>query len=165
MYCEMDTNNCSNITEGWMRTAYTDMTNVSDTCPQGLTYTAVSSTRMCTRSHSGSIGCSSVTFPTHGVNYTKVCGRARGYQFYGTIGFYNYHSASQTSLNDPYASDLSVTSGSLQNHIWTFAAGPSKDYRRYTCCNCPCCPYPGPTAPPFVEENYFVSRETLDHMK
>ena len=26
------------------------------------------------------IGCSSVTFPTHGVSYSKVCGRVYGYQ-------------------------------------------------------------------------------------
>ena len=81
VYCEMETNNCGNVTGGWMRAAYIDMTNASNTCPQGLTYTVTSSTRMCTRSHSGSIACSpSVTFPTHGVHYTKVCGRARGYQ-------------------------------------------------------------------------------------
>ena len=48
-----------------------------------------------------------------------------------------------------------MTYGSPQNHIWTFAAGPSKDYG-YTCCNCPCAsPYPGRAAPPFVGENYF----------
>ena len=52
VYCEMATTNCGNITGGWMRAAYIDMTNVSNTCPQGLTYTVESSTRMCTRSHS-----------------------------------------------------------------------------------------------------------------
>ena len=73
VYCVMEINNCGNITGGWMRAAYIDMTNVSNTCPQGLTYTVASSTRMCTRSHSGWVDCSSVTFPTHGVPYTKVC--------------------------------------------------------------------------------------------
>ena len=155
VYCEMDTTNCGNITGGWMRAAYIDMTNVSNICPQGLTYTVASSTRMCTRSHTGRYSCSSVTFPTHGVPYTKVCGRARGYQFYATEGFSNFHNAGQTNLTDAYVSGLSVTSGNLQNHIWTFAAGPSKDYSSYTCCNCPCSPYPGPTAPPFVGEHYF----------
>ena len=43
----------------------------------------------------------------------------------------------------------------MQSHIWTFAAGRSKDYD-YGCCNCPCAsPYPGPAAPPFVGENIF----------
>ena len=133
-----------------MRAAYIDMTNENNTCPQGLNYTVVSSTRMCTRSLSVS-GCSSLTFPTHEVPYTKVCGRARGYQYLATDGF----KSGLISLNDAYVSGLSVTYGSLRNHIWTFAAGPSKDYSGYICCNCPCGPYPGPSAPPFVGVNYF----------
>ena len=94
VYCVMNTTNCGNITGGWMRAAYVDMTNENNTCPQGLTYTVVSSTRVCTRSHTNRVDCSSpVTFPTHGVPYTRVCGRARGYQFNVTTAFYNYHYA------------------------------------------------------------------------
>ena len=81
-----------------MRAAYIDMTNENSTCPQGLNYSVVNSTCMCTRSHTGSFDCSSVTFPTHGVPYTKVCGKARGYQYYGTEGFANYYNR-QSSLN------------------------------------------------------------------
>ena len=69
-----------------MRAAYIDMTNVSNTCPQGLNYTVESSTRMCTRSHS-TAGCTSVTFPTCGVPYTKVCGRTFAYQKDTSEGF------------------------------------------------------------------------------
>ena len=72
VYCVMNTTNCGNITGGWMRAAYIDMTNENNTCPQGLTYTVVSSTRMCTRSLTGPNICSSLTFPTHAVPYTKV---------------------------------------------------------------------------------------------
>ena len=155
VFCEMNTTNCGNITGGWMRAAYIDMTNENNTCPQGLNYTVASSTRMCSRSHTGWISCSSLTFPTHGVPYTKVCGRARGYQFRATPAFYNqFHNQGQT-LDSTYVSGLSVTYGSPRSHIWTFAAGYSKD-TGYTCCNCPCAsPYPGPAAPPFVGENVF----------
>ena len=153
VYCVMETNNCGNITGGWMRAAYIDMTNASNTCPQGLTYTVASSTRMCTRS--GSTMCSSVTFPKNGVPYTKVCGRARGYQFGYTSAFWNYHSGGRTTLDSAYVSGLSVTYGSPRNHIWTFAVGFSKDFS-YTHANCPCAsPYPGPVAPSIVGENYF----------
>ena len=155
VYCVMNTTNCGNITGGWMRAAYIDMTNENNTCPQGLTYTVVSSTRMCTRSHTGYHNCSSVTFPTHGVPYTKVCGRARGYQFYATPAFFSFHYESQTILDSAYVSGLSVTYGSPRSHIWTFAAGHSKDYNYYSA-NCPCASlYPGPAAPPFVGENIF----------
>ena len=154
VYCDMNTTNCGNITGGWMRAAYIDMTDENNTCPQGLNYTVVNSTRMCTRSHTDYINCSSVTFPTHGVPYTKVCGRAHGYQYTGTEGFFKYHNRRQSSLNDAYVSGLSVTSGSPRKHIWTFAAGLSRDYR-YGAANCPCALYPGPAAPPFVGENVF----------
>ena len=154
-YCEMNTTNCGNITGGWMRAAYIAMTNENNTCPQGLNYTVVNSTRMCTRSLAGYYDCSSVTFPTHRVPYTKVCGRARGYQYWATVAFHSYHYAAQTILNSSYVSGLSVTYGSAQSHIWTFAAGPSKDFYNYYNYNCPCAPYPGPAAPPFVEDNYF----------
>ena len=155
VYCQMETNNCGNITGGWMRAAYIDMTDLNNTCPQGLNYTVESSTRMCTRSHTDSRFCSSVTFPTHGVPYSKVCGKARGYHFYDTPAFNSYHYAGQTTLDSSYVSGLSMTYGSPRNHIWTFAAGFSKDHS-YTCCNCPCAsPYPGSAAPPFVGEKYF----------
>ena len=45
VYCVMNTNNCGDITGGWMRAAYINMTDVSNTCPQGLNYTVVNSTR------------------------------------------------------------------------------------------------------------------------
>ena len=155
VYCKMNTSNCGDVTGGWMRAAYIDMTIESNTCPQGLNYTVVNSTHMCTRSHTGGIGCSSVTFPTHGVPYTKVCGKARGYQFHATLAFYNYFNpfAGQTTLDSAYVSGLSVTYGSPRSHVWTFAVGYSKDYNGY---NCPCTsPYPGSAAPSFVGENVF----------
>ena len=142
-----------------MRAAYIDMTDENNTCPQGLNYTVASST--CAPVHTLAmttdwIGCSSVTFPTHGVPYTKVCGRSRGYQFYVTPAFNDYHHQSQTTLDSAYVSGLSVTYGSPRSHIWTFAAGISKDYDYSYCCNCPCAsPYPGPAAPSFVGEKFF----------
>ena len=157
VYCQMDTNNCGNITGGWMRAAYIDMTDVSNTCPQALNYTDVSSTRMCNRSHA-STGCTSVTFPTHMPPYTKVCGRARGYQFGSPDGFNG-----QTSLDSLYVDGLVVTHGSPRDHIWTFAVGLSKNYNLGTCCNCPCALIPGINAPPFVGEGYFCESGVNGH--
>ena len=152
VYCQMDTNNCGNITGGWMRAAYLDMTDVSNTCPQGLTYTVQSSIRMCTRSHS-TAGCTSVIFPTHGMPYTKVCGKAIAYQRGSNDGFFNYHRG-QSSLNDYYVDGLSVTHGDPRSHVWTFAAGLSKGVNNPSH-NCPCALYPGSAAPPFIGEDYF----------
>ena len=154
VYCEMETTDCGNITGGWMRVAKIDMTDESNTCPENLTYTVQSSIRMCRSSHT-TAGCTSVTFPTHKVPYTKVCGRARGYHFASTEAFDNFNRGRETTLDSSYVEGLSVTHGSPRNHIWTFAAGISKN-SNYACCTCPCAvPYPGPAAPPFVGENYF----------
>jgi len=153
VFCEMNTRNCGNITGGWMRAAYIDMTDVNNTCPQGLIESIHSSKRMCTRSNANA-GCSSVTFPSHKLPYTKVCGRARGYQFRSTDGFATY-TVHGTSLNSYYLDGLSITYGSPRNHIWSFAAGISKD-RNLGPSNCPCAATrQGASVPPFVGRNYF----------
>ena len=161
VYCEMDTTNCGNVRGGWTRAAYIDMTDPGNTCPENLTYTVQSSTRMCRSSHT-SAGCTSVTFPTHMTPYTKVCGRARGYQYASPDGFHNLQYKSQTTVEGYYVEGLSVTHGRPRNHIWTFAAGLSKGYNnpRY---NCPCAIYPGPAAPSFVGEQYFCESGSTIH--
>ena len=65
VYCDMNTRNCGNTAGGWMRAANIDMTDVNNTCPQGLIESIHSSKRMCTRSKAHT-GCSSITFhPSH----------------------------------------------------------------------------------------------------
>ena len=160
VYCEMDTNNCGNITGGWMRAAYIDMTNVNNTCPAGLNYTIASSKHMCTRSNALASTCSSVTFPTHGIPYTKVCGRARGYQYGHTYSYHSYQ-LDRNTLDSGYVSGLSLTFGSPRKHIWTFAAGLSKDYV-FNSSNCPCALHSGPAVPPFVGEDYFCESGDTD---
>ena len=95
-----------------MRAAYIDVTNENNTCPEGFDVTVVSSTRMCTCSHTDG-GCSSFTFPTFDVPYTKVCGRARGYQYASPDGL----STSNTLQGYPNVDGLIITHGSPQNHI------------------------------------------------
>ena len=112
----METKNCGNITGGWMRAAYIDVTNENNTCPEGLDVTVVNSTRMCTRSHTDG-GCSSFTFPTFDVPYTKVCGRARGYQYASPDGF----SASNTLQGYPNIEGLVITHGRPRSHIWSLS--------------------------------------------
>ena len=150
VFCEMNTTNCGAITGGWMRAAYINMTDAANSCPVGLTYYTQNSTRFCS-SNISSGGCTSVNFPTFGVSFTKVCGRALGYQYGHPDAFRD----STSSINSDYVEGLSVTHGTPRNHIWTFAAGCSKDIGN-GCSNCPCAsPSPGRAAPPFVGENLF----------
>ena len=133
-----------------MRAAYINMTDAANSCPVGLTYYTQNSTRICSSSISSG-GCTSVNFPTFGVPFTKVCGRALGYQY----GHPDAFRRSTSPINSPYVEGLSVTHGTPRNHIWTFAAGYSKDSNSNGV-NCPCAsPYPGSAAPSFVGEKYF----------
>ena len=135
-----------------MRVAHINMTDPRHFCPQELTYVIQSSKRMCIRSQSG-LGCSPVTFPLHGVPYTKVCGRAHGYQFATSQSFIGHYKYNQ-SLEGSYVAGLSVTHGSPRNHIWTFAAGVSKD-RNGATYQCPCGQVHFISTPGFVGENYY----------
>ena len=109
----------------------------------------INSIRMCNHSHTG-VGCSSVTFPTFGVPYTEVCGRALGYQYGSPDGFHKF----TPFAGFPDVEGLIVTHGSPRNHIWSFTAGLSKDSNYPE--NCPCAsPYPGQAAPSSVGENCF----------
>ena len=119
----MNTTNCGDTTGGWMRVAHIDANSVTHNCAKWkLNYIGVWQhcqpdpvnvclplpTPMCTRSHSDKHGCSSVTFPTHGVNYTKVCGRARGYQYGYTRAFYSSQAYGYIAVNCPCALQLQL---------------------------------------------------------
>ena len=154
VYCEMDTTNCGNITGGWTRVAFIDMTDPGNSCPPELTPETQSSIRMCRTSRSGS-GCTAfINYPVHGTAYKNICGRALGYQYGTGEAFRDYAGRGHNTAASHYADGLLVTRGTARHHVWTFAAGLSKDYN-YPCCNCPCALYPGPAAPSFVGENYF----------
>ena len=175
VYCKM--NSDCNGTGGWMRVAYIDANNDTRSCnKRELNHTTIIlecpripfgctplPLYMCTRSHPDKHGCSSVTFSTHGVPYTKVCGRAHGYQLGNVSAFYSYKHREQ-DLESAYVSGLSVTRGKEgeRKHIWTFAAGYSKNASGNASLNCPCATNKGPTEPPFVDKNYFCETGNLN---
>ena len=163
VYCQMINTNCSSEV-GWMRVVKIDANTTEYNCSSGqLTYNPVNARPACAPSDPRIQGCSSVTFQTHGVNYTKVCGRARGYQFGYTRAFYSSRFPSN-NLEQSYVSGLSVTHGAPGNreHIWTFAAGYSKA-NGYVASDCPCLEYSvGTLAPSRVDNNYFCESGSRD---
>ena len=96
-------------------------------------------------------GCSGVTYPVDGIRYSKVCGQARGYQYYSTNGF----GTTVLDINSHYVDGVSITFGNPRRHIWTYAIGISDDYNYNGDYNCPCATYPGPSPPAFVGLDYF----------
>ena len=132
------------IRGGWMRVAHIDMTDPDDTCPSPLR-TITSPKRMCAKSVS--TGCSSVTYSTCDIPYTRVCGRAIGYAHRTLDGF-----NPKPSINGPYTDGLSITHGIPRKHIWTYAAGYS---RGSTDTNCPCAITPGIKPPLYIGNHYY----------
>ena len=56
---------------------YLNMTDPNEQCPPGFRLYEENGTRACGRQ---STGCESVTYPSHDISYSQVCGRVIGYQ-------------------------------------------------------------------------------------
>ena len=132
VYCDMDGNNCDGE-GGWIRVAQLNMSEPGATCPPGLTLQNYSNIdhSLCGRSSSG---CASTFFSTYGLNYTKVCGKVRGYQFWDIEAF---STAGRNNIDSGYVDGISITYGSNpRQHIWTYAGGYSELSTNSN--NCPC---------------------------
>ena len=156
VYCDMD-QHCCNSTGGWVRVANIDMTDTNQQCPPGFNLrTDNRSIRSCDRSDTG-LGCTPITFPSHSIEYSQVCGRIRAYQYYWTYAFYPYYIIPSYTIEDGYVHGMSLTHGRHpRQHIWTFASAYSEAYSGYF--SCPCTRtdqlYTG-AVPPFIGEDYF----------
>ena len=129
VYCDM--NNWHSGSKGWTRVAYINMTEDGAQCPTSLR-TISSPKKVCGRlNNAGS--CSSVTFPTEGMRYSKIYGQAVGYQDRSMDAFQG-----PRDINSHYVEGMSITYGSPRKHIWSYAVGLSDDYNYNGMYNCPC---------------------------
>ena len=160
VYCDM-TRSCGGVTGGWMRVAELDMTNSSHQCPSGLRQRTDSNIRTCVRD-SNSRGCSSVTFSSATLEYSRVCGKVIAYQFaspdaFAPSAFAPSGRPSNSSINTYYVDGVSLTHGSPRKHIWTLAAAHNEETGLDA--NCPCTnnnTASQATQPPaFVRNDYF----------
>ncbi len=156
VYCDT-TRHCCNSTGGWMRVANLDTTDHTQQCPSGFRL-KTDPKRVCVRTTDRS--CTSITFPVHGVQYSKVCGQVRGYQVGSPDAF--GHRQSSVTIDNNYVDGVSITHGALpRHHIWTFAA--AHDERISDGKVCPCTKtdttYTG-HVPPFNGNDYFCETGT-----
>ena len=90
--------------------------------------------------------------PTLGIEYTSVCGRAIGYQFFSPDGIDAV--ATTKTINHPYVDGLSITYDSPRRHLWTYAAGHTR--------RCLCQPNNFVSQPPsFVGQHYYCDGRAL----
>ena len=124
VYCNMET--LCGSEGGWTRLAFLNMTDATENCPSTLRLYEVDGVRACGRTSSGVGSCSSVQYPSYGINYTQICGRARGYQFHGPDAIDPTIGASD-DINFHYVDGLSLTRGNPRQHVWTYIAGVKED--------------------------------------
>ena len=157
VYCDMEGTNCGGE-GGWTRVTYINMTQGGATCPVGLNQ------RSFNKSYCGSTGppgCNGTMFPTL-VEYSRVCGRVRGYQYSTPLAFLSYHVNTSLTIDDNYVDGVSITYGSApRKHIWTYAAALfDHNSTQYDIYDCPCKQTNTIIAPPFIGTDYYCESGT-----
>ena len=115
-------------------------------CPSGLQYFSSAGLRTCGKKATQGASCDSVQFPSHGIRYSQVCGKAVGYQ-YGTPDAVH----PSQNIDSLYIDGVSITHGSPRQHIWSLMVGVHSNKSYYD--NCPCAG--GTTPQSFVGNDYF----------
>jgi len=135
--------------------AFLNMTDPSQDCPSGWNLTS-HSVRTCGRASHRVPTCDPVTFPVSGGEYSRVCGRVRGYQYGPAIAF--GVSSQYQSLDSAYVHGISITHGPphQRQHIWTYAVGLAQQYKGLYSQNmfCKCTANGAASPPPFVGDAY-----------
>ena len=125
VYCDMENERCGS--KGWTRVAHVDMSN-DKSCPGDLTFI---SSPIHTCGGPTTAGCASANFSTHGMSYSQVCGRLRGYQVGTPDAFYPYRN--RYIIMD----GILISHDSRQNYIWAYVTGNRKNSTRLKNI-CPC---------------------------
>ena len=147
VYCDMDLN--CNGERGWIRVGYLNMTDPNEQCPPGFRLYEENGVRACGRNFSG---CQSVTYPSHNISYSQVCGRVIGYQQGSTDAIYSQ----SNGIDGAYVDGVSITEGYPRQHIWTFMAALQENSFSFNgVVNCPCAPNSPVTAASFIGNDYF----------
>ena len=118
VYCTMEGVSCGDGV--CMQVANMNMTETSSKCPLGL-QKVTSPKSLCRKTVT--LGCSSASFSTYGVPFTRVCGKVLGYQYYSPDAFHPYYTNQGHTLDDLYVDGVSITHSRVpRQHIWTLAA-------------------------------------------
>ena len=129
------------------------MTELGTTCPSGLTQTRYININhdVCGRPNPSSAGCNSSFFSTYSINYTKICGQVRGYQYDSPDAF----NTGGIGIDSYYVDGVLIIYGSNpRQHIWTYAGGWYETY--FYSSSCPCNSGNSATpSPSFVGNDYY----------
>ena len=149
----------------WHRVAHINMSDPSQQCPSAWREVSMDGIRVCARPNSTEGSCPGVVYHTSG-QYSKICGRAIGYQFGSPDAFRSDLGViNNFTIDEIYVEGLSITHGhNPRKHIWSYAAGTSEINRLLERCsqiNCPCNGGYGP--PNYVGNNYYCESAHKNH--
>ena len=167
VYCDMEGSHCDGE-GGWTRVAFVNMSEPVSSCPPGLVqYDDIFDTSLCWINGKMSYylnGCNSAFFSTYGLNYTKVCGQVRGYQYGTPYAFERYIFNSTDFVPQIKTYGITLTySNNPRKHIWTYAGGENGQQTGTD--DCPCnngSPYMNFTIP-FVGNDYYCESGTSSY--
>ena len=149
VYCDME-NEQYGSSKGWTRVAHVDVSN-DESCPGDLTFIS-SPIQSC--GGPTTAGCASANYSTHGISYSQVCGRLRGYQVGGPNAIVPY----VTNLARPHLvmDGVLMSHGKTRKHIWAYACGIAKSIVYCSNYHFPCTDprYDG-IVPPFIGNDYY----------
>ena len=138
----------------WRQVAYLNMSDPTQQCPSAWREYNTGGVRACGRPVTSGPSCAEVRYPSTNSQYSRVCGRAIGYQVGSTDAFNIYGNV--VSIDSYYVFGVSITHGSPRTHIWTLAAGVSQSSNSvFASYDCPCSNPSSPVAPSFVGNNYY----------
>ena len=133
----------------WYSIASTDMTDPQQQCPTAWREYNEGSVRACGRPVTNSSSCANTPYSI-GHQYSKVCGRAIGYQVGPVHGIFT-----NRTINQNYVDGVSITYGrNPRQHIWTYIAGLTENGTASRRRNCPCSDSLGRQPPDFVNNSY-----------
>ena len=121
--------------------------------------------RTCGRPTSTGASCPGEYFSTRSLQYSKVCGRAIGYQYGDPGAFTLYQRQRANSPDDNYVDGVSITYGMPRTHIWTYTGSISEANLFNHTANCPCSSPAATTnvlPPSFVGDSYFCESGNQD---
>ena len=120
MYCDFNRRcGCDGDSSTWTRVAFLNMSDPNEVCPSPWITSPV---RSCGTNRT--TGCLSVIYPTAGLRYSRVCGRAIAYQYGGTLAFFSLIIRGILTVEGNYLDGVALTHGSIgsRQHIWSFAS-------------------------------------------
>ena len=150
---------CAGVGGEWRRIASFNI-SAGDECPTGWSKSSHDGISFC-RSPSDNAGCYSTIISTM-MSYTRVCGRARGYQKGSTDQFVRHlnREVNENNINAAYVDGLSITHGNPRQQIWTYVAGLTD--RGSHMDDCPCASASGQPPPSLVGSNYYCESGAED---